>query len=125
MTKELSASLSANMYNKCEVTDGGVVNTLAVNAINEPDDTNFLFGIPFANSDDFQGGLTTNGQAQMKFQVAGADMFTPDDNEPPISVTAMLLCDRAILIRTLPYSEQPQVKLVEEKLRVVSPVNRS
>ena len=125
MTKELSASLSANMYNKCEVTDGGVVNTLAVNAINEPDDTNFLFGIPFANSDDFQGGLTTNGQAQMKFQVAGADMFTPDDNEPPISVTAMLLCDRAILIRTLPYSEQPQVKLVEEKLRVVSPVTRS
>ena len=120
MTKELSASLSANLYNSCVVGDDDTgVNDMVTNASNNPDDTNFLIGIPFANSDDFQGGLTTNGQAQMKFQVGGSDMTTPDGLDPNISVTAMLLCDRAILIRTLPYSEQPQVKLVEEKLRIV------
>ena len=122
MTKELAASLCSNYVNQTLVTSAGTTYTATENSFNSEDDTNFLFGIPFANSDDFQGGLTTNGQAQMKFQTNGSDMQLPAEVEnPALGITAMFLVDRAILLRTLPYSEQPQVKIVEEKLRIAAP----
>ena len=118
MTKELSASLSANYCTQTIVKTDSETTSLCENDRNNPDDTNFVFAIPFAESDDFQGGLTC-GQAQMKFQVAGANTPMPSELENSdigIGVTAMFLCDRAILIKTVDYSEQPVVKMIEEKL---------
>lgn len=123
MTNELSHSLRDNYVPSYLVTSTGTISGDTIEEQTTYDDTNFLIGIPFSNTEDFQGGLITNGQAQMKFQVSSASFHPPEGSDLDsltitIGPTVIFLCDRAILLQTLPYSDQPNVKLVEEKLNV-------
>lgn len=127
MTESLSASLRDCMVPHYTIGKSGdqITSTSADKGDYTQDDTNFLIGIPFSNSEDFQGGLMTNGQSSFKFSVSNSQ-FHPEecDNEDTdrpkmvmgIGPTVMFLYDRVILLQTLPYSEQPNVKLVEERL---------
>ena len=86
------------------------------------DTSNFLIGIPFSNDIDFQGGLTSNGNINIKL---ASDRNTQIDTilnsltgvaTSTIGATVMFCCDCALMIKCIPYADQPEVRLVTERI---------
>ena len=83
------------------------------------DTSNFLIGIPFSNDIDFQGGLTSNGNINIK--LASTDSIYALNhpgrvNSGNIGATVMFCCDCALMIKVIPYADQPEVRLVCERI---------
>ena len=84
------------------------------------DKSNFLIGIPFSNDIDFQGGLTSNGNINIKLS-AGSSIINTIGQELngsncSIGATVMFCCDAALMIKCVPYADQPEVRLVTERI---------
>ena len=84
------------------------------------DKSNFLIGLPFSNDIDFQGGLTSNGNINIKL-AAGSSIINDLGNDLngsncSIGATVMFCCDAALMIKCVPYAEQPEVRLVCERI---------
>ena len=85
------------------------------------DISNFLIGIPFSNDIDFEGGLTSNGNINIKLastantinSIANTYTASPTSN---IGATVMFCCDAALMIKCIPYSDAPEVRLVCERI---------
>lgn len=83
------------------------------------DNTNFLIGIPFSNDIDFQGGLTSNGNINIKLASTTniySDGHTEHVNGGSIGTTVMFCTDCALMIKCVPYADQPEVRLVTERI---------
>ena len=84
------------------------------------DKSNFLMGIPFSNDIDFQGGLTSNGNINIKLSAGSSIINTIGQalnaNNCQIGATVMFCCDAALMIKVIPYADQPEVRLVTEKI---------
>ena len=83
------------------------------------DNTNFLIGIPFSNDIDFQGGLTSNGNINIKL-ASTTNIYSDSHSEHVagggIGATVMFCSDCALMIKVIPYADQPEVRLVTEKI---------
>ena len=83
------------------------------------DTSNFLIGIPFSNDIDFQGGLTSNGNINIKLastdSIYALNHFGRIDSGN-IGATIMFCCDCALMIKCIPYADQPEVRLVTERI---------
>jgi len=84
------------------------------------DKSNFLIGIPFSNDIDFQGGLTSNGNINLKLS-AGTSIINTigqalNDRNCSIGATVLFCTDCALMIKVIPYADQPEVRLVTEKI---------
>lgn len=85
------------------------------------DDSNFLIGIPFSNDIDFQGGLTSNGNINIKLSAGSSTINTlanalTANSTCKIGATVMFCCDCALMIKVIPYSDQPECRLVTERI---------
>jgi hypothetical protein len=86
------------------------------------DTSNFLIGIPFSNDIDFQGGLTSNGNINIKLSHSQAVIDTlanslrGGSSGCSIGATVMFCSDCALMIKVVPYADQPEVRLVTEKV---------
>lgn len=84
------------------------------------DNSNFLIGIPFSNDIDFQGGLTSNGNINIKLS-AGTSRIAKiasdlNGGNGEIGATVMFCSDAALMIKVVPYSDAPEVRLVCERI---------
>lgn len=84
------------------------------------DKSNFIIGLPFSNDIDFQGGLTSNGNINIKLS-SGASIINTigqalNANNCSIGATVMFCCDAALMIKVVPYADQPEVRLVTERI---------
>ena len=84
------------------------------------DKSNFLIGLPFSNDIDFQGGLTSNGNINIKL-AAGTSIINTigqslNSSNCAIGATVMFCCDAALMIKCIPYSDAPEVRLVTERI---------
>lgn len=99
----------------------GTPSTTHDNLTPKHDISNFLIGIPFSNDIDFQGGLTSNGNINFKLASTANQINTiattytsaPDSK---IGATVMFCCDCALMIKVVPYSDQPECRLVTERI---------
>ena len=85
------------------------------------DISHFLIGIPFSNDIDFQGGLTSNGNINIKLASSGNTINTiastyTSSTTSTIGATCMFCCDAALMIKVIPYSDQPECRLVSERI---------
>ena len=87
------------------------------------DNSNFLIGIPFSNDIDFQGGLTSNGNINIKLSSSDSvidnlhtDLTGVANNKCNIGATVMFCTDCALMIKVVPYSDQPESRLVTERI---------
>ena len=85
------------------------------------DTSNFLIGIPFSNDIDFQGGLTSNGNINIKLSSTSNNINTIASTltsaaESRIGATVMFCTDCALMIKVIPYSDQPECRLVTERI---------
>ena len=90
------------------------------------DCSNFLIGFPFSNDVDFQGGLTSNGNINIKLthstskinELNGLLRNASNDDAVPcgIGATVMFCSDAALMIKVIPYSDQPECRLVTERI---------
>ena len=87
---------------------------------NKFDNSNFLIGIPFSNDIDFQGGLTSNGNINIKLSAGSSIINTIgqglNGSNCQIGATVMFCCDAALMIKVIPYADQPEVRLVTERI---------
>ena len=84
------------------------------------DRSNFLIGIPFSNDIDFQGGLTSNGNINIKLS-SGANKIQTianqlNGNTSSLGATVMFCTDCALMIKVVQYADQPEVRLVEQRI---------
>ena len=84
------------------------------------DKSNFLIGIPFSNDIDFQGGLTSNGNINIKLS-AGKSIINDigqalNTSDCSIGATVLFCTDCALMIKVIPYADQPEVRLVCERI---------
>ena len=85
------------------------------------DISNFLIGIPFSNDIDFQGGLTSNGNINIKLASTASTINTIANTytasaTSSIGATVMFCTDAALMIKVIPYSDQPECRLVTERI---------
>ena len=87
------------------------------------DTSNFLIGIPFSNDIDFQGGLTSNGNINIKLAATSStidtlysDLNNLVNQKCGIGATVMFCTDCALMIKVIPYSDQPECRLVTERI---------
>jgi len=85
------------------------------------DISNFLIGIPFSNDIDFQGCLTSNGNINFKLASTSSTINTiastyTASSTSSIGATVMFCCDCALMIKVVPYSNQPECRLVTERI---------
>ena len=86
------------------------------------DTSNFLIGIPFSNDIDFQGGLTSNGNINIKLASTSSTIDTLANglrggtSGCGIGATVMFCTDAALMIKVIPYADQPEVRLVTERI---------
>ena len=89
------------------------------------DASNFLIGIPFSNDIDFQGGLTSNGNINIKLAAGTSQINTISNKlrktdgtnvECRIGATVMFVTDCALMIKVIPYSDQPECRLITERI---------
>jgi hypothetical protein len=84
------------------------------------DESNFLIGIPFSNDIDFQGGLTSNGNINIKLSATNSIINTIgqalNGNDCSIGATVLFCCDCALMIKVIPYADQPEVRLITERI---------
>lgn len=87
---------------------------------NRHDKSNFLIGLPFSNDIDFQGGLTSNGNINLKLSATNSDINTIgqalNSSNCSIGATVMFCCDCALLIKVVPYADQPECRLICERV---------
>ena len=82
------------------------------------DRSNFMIGIPFADSCDFQGGVSTRGTIQI--QLKGERLTTGDNDEVVYTQPVALFTEDAILkIRTVKPPGTPQISITEASLEQV------
>ena len=84
------------------------------------DKSNFLIGLPFSNDIDFQGGLTSNGNINIKLS-AGTSIINTigqslNSSNCAIGATVMFCVDAALMVTVIPYSDQPECRLVTERI---------
>ena len=84
------------------------------------DCSNFLIGIPFSNDIDFQGGLTSNGNINIKLASTASTIDTTTaalrSGTCNIGATVMFCTDCALMLKVIPYADQPEVRLVTERI---------
>ena len=84
------------------------------------DKSNFLIGIPFSNDIDFQGGLTSNGNINIKLAAGSSIINTVGQslnaNNTNIGATVLFYCDAALMIKVVPFADQPECRLVTERI---------
>ena len=84
------------------------------------DKSNFLIGIPFSNDIDFQGGLTSNGNINLKLSASKSIINTIgqslNNSDCKIGATVMFCTDAALMIKVVPYADQPECRLVDERI---------
>ena len=88
------------------------------------DRSNFIIGIPFSNDIDFQGGLTSNGNINIKLSSGASKIGTirgeltgsEENTRAAVGATVMFCKDCALLVKPIPYSDQPEARLVEERI---------
>ena len=85
------------------------------------DTSNFLIGIPFSNDIDFQGGLTSNGNINIKLattnnKINSVSALYTNNATTEIGATVMFCTDCALMIKVIPYSDQPECRLVTERI---------
>ena len=84
------------------------------------DKSNFIIGLPFSNDIDFQGGLTSNGNINIKLSAGSSIINTIgqalNTNNCSIGATVMFCCDAALMIKVVPYADAPEVRLVTERI---------
>ena len=84
------------------------------------DKSNFLIGIPFSNDIDFQGGLTSNGNINLKLSAGNSIINeigqTLNGKDCEIGATCMFCTDAALMIKVVPYADQPECRLVDERI---------
>ena len=88
---------------------------------NKHDTSNFLIGIPFSNDIDFQGGLTSNGNINIKLSHSSSVINSKagelrTGGTCNIGATVMFCNDCALMLKVIPYSDQPEVRLVTERI---------
>ena len=125
--KDLLNSLETKKIQSYTVTTAGAHND--TNAPITPDyisvnhdNSNFLIGIPFSNDIDFQGGLTSNGNININLASNNSIIDTLANNLRGgttgcgIGATVMFCTDAALMIKVIPYSDQPECRLVTERI---------
>lgn len=117
--KDLLNSLETKKITSWLCNNGAVSDsTLSV----KHDNSNFLIGIPFSNDIDFQGGLTSNGNINIKLASTNSVIDTIANGLRGgttgcnIGATVMFCTDCALMIKVIPYSDQPECRLVCERI---------
>lgn len=77
------------------------------------DKTNFFVGFPFSDDADFQGGLTSPGNTQIKLNAAYADFGEVD--MAPLQPTGMFVLDNIVMIAPS-NTGPPNCVIVDEKI---------
>ena len=120
--KDLMNSLEANKVEFYTVNNStGTVSYTHDSITPNLDISNFLIGIPFSNDIDFQGGLTSNGNINFKLASTSSTINTiastyTSSSTSDIGATVMFCCDCALMIKVVPYSDQPECRLVTERI---------
>lgn len=117
--KDLMNSLETSTRTEYSLTD----NNTTLNIIdNEAHDrSNFLIGIPFSNDIDFQGGLTSNGNINIKLSATASKIkevmqLLTGNTQVSIGATVMFCKDAALMIKPVPFSDQPEARLIEDRI---------
>ena len=124
--KDLMNSIETKKVMSYAVNAAGTFDDAHGNAIDPTfatpkyDTSNFLIGIPFSNDIDFQGGLTSNGNINIKLAATSSTINTLSNSlrgvNCQIGATVMFCCDCALMLKVIPYSDQPEVRLVTERI---------
>ena len=122
--KDLMSSLETKKVEFYTVDYTGSSASISTDKSNpKHDNSNFLIGIPFSNDIDFQGGLTSNGNINFKLathsnqiNTIASTYTTAADGKSTIGATVMFCCDCALMIKVVPYSDQPECRLVTERI---------
>ena len=121
--KDLMNSLEYNTIKYWNNASAGEKSEVSNGYITENDlhdASNFLIGIPFSNDIDFQGGLTSNGNINIKLSASSSRIDTIGQNlnsrNAQIGATVMFCTDCALMIKVVPYSDQPECRLVTERI---------
>ena len=121
--KDLMNSLESNKVNGYTATKataaGTLTSTLKTTELKH-DRSNFLIGIPFSTDIDFEGGLTSNGNINIKLS-SGSNKIDNIASElnggtSNIGATVMFCRDAALMMKVIPYATEPEVRLVEERI---------
>ena len=91
---------------------------------NRHDISNFIIGIPFSNDIDFQGGLTSYGNINIKLSASSSQIskviekLTGEEKQTTskIGATVMMCKDCALMIKPIPYVDQPECRLIDERI---------
>ena len=118
--KDLMNSLETKHVVYWKYDDGAYVKAVD-DTDNKHDTSNFLIGIPFSNDIDFQGGLTSNGNVNIKLAHSKSTVDAIENNlrgvaTCGIGATVMFCTDCALMIKAVPYSDQPECRLVTERI---------
>lgn len=92
-------------------TDGAKIDTEYKTITNNTCKSNFFIGIPFADDNQFQGGLTTQSNINIKMNYANAQY----DTETQLGPTAIFCCDYILMISPNEFG-QATVSNVQDKL---------
>jgi len=120
--KDLMNSLETKKVEFYTVTNTtGTASIASAKSTPKHDISNFLIGIPFSNDIDFQGGLTSNGNINFKLASTSSQINTiastyTSATTSNIGATVMFCCDCALMIKVVPYSDQPECRLVTERI---------
>ena len=79
-----------------------------------------MIGIPFSTDIDFQGGLTSNGNINIKLSATSSKISDIaqqlNGGASNLGATVMFVKDAALLIKVVPYATEPECRLIEERI---------
>ena len=118
--KDLMNSLETSTRTEFALTNGSQATLTTIDDKNH-DRSNFLMGIPFSNDIDFQGGLTSNGNINIKLSATSSKIDTISNDltgnkNVSIGATVMFCKDAALMIKPVPFSDQPEARLIEDRI---------
>ena len=121
--KDLMNSLECDevaSYGITKPTYNGALTSTAEVTTKNFDKSNFMIGIPFSTDIDFQGGLTSNGNINIKLSATSSKISDIaqqlNGGTSNLGATVMFIKDAALLIKVVPYATEPECRLIEERI---------
>ena len=84
---------------------------------NGEDNSNFMIGIPFADSEDFMGGISTSGTVQI--ELAGDRLAMEDVKELRFKATAICFEDALLKIRAVKPDGRSQIEITNASIEQI------
>ena len=121
--KDLMNSLECDevtSYGITKPTYNGALTSTVETSTKNYDKSNFMIGIPFSTDIDFQGGLTSNGNINIKLSATSSKISDIaqqlNGGTSNLGATVMFVKDAALLIKVVPYATEPECRLIEERI---------